>query len=132
MGRWGKADFSGLKQLEQQLAQAQQEIDKMQLEIVRTLEQEFLKGVIARTPKSETNGLKNHWKSSIQKMGTSYILTVYNDLEYASFVEYGHRNQNGGFTPGRYMLKITEQEIMAKMNNIQAPIIERHLREIFK
>ena len=49
---------------------------------------------------------------TVEKKGNAYIIEIINPVEYASYVEYGHRTRNlKGFVKGRYMLTISEQEI---------------------
>lgn len=49
---------------------------------------------------------------TVEKKGNAYIIEIINPVEYASYVEYGHRTRNHkGFVKGRYMLTISEQEI---------------------
>lgn len=76
----------------------------------------------------------------IEKQGDKYIITVINNTEYASYVEYGHRQKAGRYVPalgkkltsnwvkGRYMLTISTQELER-----QAPIIiEKKLYNFMK
>lgn len=132
MGKWGKVDISGLKKLQKQLENSAKQIEQIKLEIANKIADEFLNEVIKRTPTSENNQLKNHWKAQVLKHGTGYNIIVSNDLQYASYVEYGKKLDNGGWKQGYYMLHITEQDIERKMNNISEPIIDKYLREIFK
>ncbi len=49
---------------------------------------------------------------AVEKKGNAYIIEIINPVEYASYVEYGHRTRDHkGFVKGRYMLTISEQEI---------------------
>lgn len=38
----------------------------------------------------------------IEHHGDQYVITVINGLQYASYVEYGHRQQPGRFIPGHW------------------------------
>jgi len=71
----------------------------------------------------------------IEKQGDTYIVTVANNTEYASYVEYGHRQTPGRYVPalgkslkanwvkGRFMLTISTQEL-----EVQAPkLLEQRL-----
>lgn len=132
MSKWGKVDFSELKKLQKQIQRAERNMMKMQDEIAIKIGNEFLQEVIERTPKSENNTLRNHWKLQILRNKASYTVVVYNDLEYASMVEFGHKTDNGGWKQGYFMMTITEQDIEKKMNNLATPIIDKYLGEIFK
>lgn len=79
----------------------------------------------------------------IEKHGDEYLVTVVNNTEYASYVEYGHRQRPGRYVPalgkrlkaswvkGRFMLTISTQEL-----EVQAPaLLEKKLylflKEVF-
>lgn len=59
----------------------------------------------------------------VEKQGNNYVVTIVNNTEYASYVEYGHRQRPGWYVPalgkslkanwvkGRFMLTISEQEL---------------------
>ena len=125
-------DIKGLKNFQKQLENSAKQIEQMKLEIANKIAEEFLNEVIERTPTSDNNQLKEHWKSEVVKNGNGYDIIISNDLEYASYVEYGRRLDNGRFKPGHYMLHITTSDIENKMNNIAEPILDKYLREIFK
>lgn len=68
--------------------------------------------------------LRDAWTiGDIEKVGDSWTVTIENNTEYASDVEYGHRQTPGRYVPalgkslkaswvkGKFMLKITEQEL---------------------
>lgn len=85
--------------------------------------------------------LRRSWQiGNVVRNGNSYEIEVFNDAEYASYVEYGHRQQSGRYVPalgkklkagwvkGRFMMTISEMELRA-----QAPaIVEKRLREYFE
>lgn len=55
----------------------------------------------------------NAFASGIQvkKHGDTYEVTIENNVEYAIYVENGHRTRNGGFVEGKHMLAISEDEL---------------------
>ena len=59
--------------------------------------------------------------------GDKYTIEITNPVEYASYVEFGHRTSNGGFVEGRHMLTIAEAEID---NEAPSVIINRLKREL--
>ena len=61
---------------------------------------------------------------TVTKKGNVYEISVINPVEYASYVEYGHRTRNHrGWVPGRFMMTISADEVEQ-----QAPkVIERKL-----
>lgn len=88
---------------------------------------------------NKTSGnLKKGWRiKSITKVGDCYQIRIINPVEYASYVEYGHRQKPGRFVPaigkrlkknwvdGKFMLTISEQEI----KNIAPRFLEKRLKE---
>lgn len=85
--------------------------------------------------------LRRGWTSGeIQKVGDTYQIEVINPTKYASYVEYGHRQQPGRYVPalgislkkawvpGKFMLAISEQQLRS-----QAPaILEKKLYDYLK
>ncbi|MEH7342752.1 HK97 gp10 family phage protein [Bacillus sp. JJ1532] len=63
----------------------------------------------------------------VTKQGNLYILEVINPVEYASYVEFGHRTRNKkGWVKGRFMMTISADEVER-----QAPkIIEKKLKKL--
>lgn len=68
--------------------------------------------------------LRRSWTiGDIEKVGNNYQVQIINPIEYASYVEFGHRQTPGRFVPaigkrlkknwaeGRFMLTISEEEI---------------------
>lgn len=61
---------------------------------------------------------------TIHHFGDAYVIEIINPVEYASYVEFGHRTSNHkGWVNGRFMLTISEQEIQ----NAAPAIIEKKL-----
>lgn len=51
--------------------------------------------------------------------GDTYVIEVINPVEYASYVEFGHRTAGGnGWVEGRHMLTISEEEIKRDASGI--------------
>ena len=68
----------------------------------------------------------------IIKQGNNYIVEIINPVEYASYVEFGHRTQGGkGWVEGRYMLTISENEIKAQSAGVLERKIDEFLRQVF-
>lgn len=78
--------------------------------------------------------------AEVEHTGNGYSITIKNCCSYASYVEYGHRQEPGRFVPqlgmrlkaswvpGQFMLKISEEELKT-----QAPaIIDRKVRDFIR
>lgn len=65
----------------------------------------------------------------ITKSGNTYIIEIINPVEYASYVEFGHRTPGGdGWVAGKYFLTISEQNL----ERIAPAIIERKLQKLLR
>lgn len=85
-----------------------------------------------------TNG-KNQdasaYASSLQvnRTGDLYVIEIINPVEYASYVEFGHRTRDHeGWVEGKFMLTISEQEIEADAPRILENKLKKKLGECFK
>ena len=79
----------------------------------------------------------------IEKHGNQYTVTIINNLEYASYVEYGHRQTPGRYVPalgktlkaswvkGRFMLTISEQEVKTLAPSILNDMLYEALKGVF-
>ena len=132
MGRMGKFDCKDLKDFQQQLAKLQNPDDFVE-SCAKELAARLLRMVVKRTPVGEypkSSGkkggtLRRGWtgekRSSAQNyadsltvhhFGDTYVIEIVNPVEYASYVEYGHRTANHkGWVKGRFMMTISEQEL---------------------
>lgn len=65
----------------------------------------------------------------IKKTGNTYEVEIINPVEYANYVEYGHRTRSHkGWVQGRFMLTISEDEI----KNIAPKLLENKLNLFLK
>lgn len=68
---------------------------------------------------------------NVEKSGKTYTITVENNVEYAPYVEYGHRTRGGkGFVPGKRMLETSEQELKALAPKILQDKLEKFLKGV--
>lgn len=62
----------------------------------------------------------------VKKVGTDYVIEIINPVEYASYVEFGHRTRNHqGWVEGQFMLTVSEREIQ----NSAPKVLEKKLKE---
>lgn len=86
---------------------------------------------VMQSTSSKTGGtLRRGWDvGPVIKLGETYSIEIFNSVEYASYVEFGHRTKNHkGWVQGQFMLTISEKEIGENLK----VIIERKLTELFK
>ena len=68
----------------------------------------------------------------VRKSGNAYTIEVINPVEYASYVEFGHRTRCGdGWVPGQYFLTLSEQDLERLAPGVIERKLEALLREVF-
>lgn len=133
MARWGRVDYRQLVKLRDKLEKLQRtDIEKFQEDMVKELAARLLRKVIKNTP-SDTGNLRRSWAvGNVVKNGTTYEVEVFNNTEYAPYVEYGHRTANhSGWVQGKFMLTISEKELQQNADKIVQQSLERLLRGAF-
>ncbi len=92
-------DDSDVQEFLKRLERAQSIIDSEFMQAAKDIGLAFLKEVKERTPKGLTGKLNQSWKMEVSKNGNVYEVIAFNPMEYASFVESGHRQQVGRYGP---------------------------------
>lgn len=142
MGRRGSAGVQALKDLERRLDRLERGgLDRFCREAARDLAIRLRDMAGGRTP-GET--LKAAWTVlPVEKQGDRYVITVVNNAEYASFVEFGHRQQPGRFVPalgkrlkkdwvgGQFMLTVSEQELESRLPGLLEQKLYTLLKGVF-
>ena len=68
----------------------------------------------------------------VRHIGNTYVIEIENPVEYASYVEYGHRTRGGGgWVEGHFMLTISEEEIQRDAPRVLENKLKKKLGEIF-
>ncbi len=154
MGSNGGCNFSDWQELKSKLQTTEAEMQTFIESCAKELAARLLAKVIKRTPvgqypsgSGKTGGtLRRGWtgeKASsganyaktlqVKKTGSTYQIEIVNPIEYASYVEFGHRYRGGkGWKPGVFMLTISEQEIQSAAPAILEKKIQKKLGECFK
>lgn len=69
----------------------------------------------------------------VEHVGDNFNIEIINPVEYASYVESGHRTKDHkGWVEGRFMLKISEEELKADAPDILEAKLAKKLGDIFK
>lgn len=146
MARSGTINFRDFERIQNNLEKLNQEqVDLFIDACAKELAARLLAKVIKRTPVGDypnSSGkkggtLRRGWTGgktqsavayadslTIHHFGDAYVIEIVNPVEYASYVEFGHRTSNHkGWVNGRFMLTISEQEIQ----NAAPAIIEKKL-----
>lgn len=65
---------------------------------------------------------------TVHHFGDTYVIEIVNPVEYASYVEYGHRTANhSGWVRGHFMMTISEQELQKIAPKILENKIKKYL-----
>lgn len=115
MAKLGKFEFGEIERLAKGMKQA---VDHRVIERwIRDLLLELAyraEGKIKRKTPVDTGDLRRRWTvGNVERRGDAYVVEITNNLEYASFVEYGHRTGKDltGWVEGRFMATISMKEI---------------------
>ena len=138
------ADYSQLTEFTRNLERLNDaQKDQFFKECCKELAARLLSKVVRRTP-SSSGVLRRGWTAGsgnavayansleVRKVGNTYQVDIINPVEYASYVEYGHRTRNHtGWVEGKFMLTISEQELSAMTDRILQRKLENYLRDVF-
>lgn len=154
MAKWGSCDFKQLKALQDRIEKLQKaELKKFCEAVSKELAARLLAKVIKRTPVGQypaSSGkvggtLRRGWTGEkqqnaaayaqslpVKQSGHTYEITIINPVEYATFVEYGHRTRGGsGWVEGRFMLTKSEMEVEGQAQKIIEKKLMKYLGEVF-
>ena len=162
MAKWGKTDYSQLQRLQKKMKKLQEaDFDALCRSLSNELAQILLAKAIRRTPvgvkpDASQEVLDQYWSGyvggrlrrgwtvgTVQKKGATYEVEIINPVEYASYVEYGHRQRPGRYVPqigktlkrswvpGRFMLTISERELEVEGPKIIEKRVMEALKEVF-
>lgn len=78
--------------------------------------------------------LRRSWQvGSVKRQGNGFTIEIFNNVEYASYVEYGHRTRNNKrWVVGKFMLTISLKEIEALLPAIADKHAKRFLVGMLK
>lgn len=164
MARMGKVDFKELRDFTDKVEKilGGEQMDLFMEACAKELTARLLTKVIKRTPVGEYpdrvgGTLRRGWTAEKQQSVASYVndlqitqngamytIEIVNPVEYASYVEFGHRQQAGRYVPaigkrlkkswveGKFMLTISSQEIQEAAPDVLEKKLKRKLGEAFK
>lgn len=121
-------DVSELEAFKNNLQGLQDQTDSIIIEALEEIVAREIRMVKKGTP-VDTGTLRNAWRiTDIRKAGNSFEVSVYNNMDYADYVEFGHRTrEHKNWVPGKFMLTVSEREI----EKVMEEIVNRHLEEAF-
>lgn len=146
MGKMGRFDSKGLEDFQKQLKKLQNPDDFVE-SCAKELAARLLRMVVKRTPVGEypkSTGkkggtLRRGWTGEkrsaaqgyaeslkVNHFGDTYVIEIVNPVEYASYVEYGHRTaSHKGWVKGQFFMTISEQEL----SRIAPKVLERKIKK---
>lgn len=154
MARCGRCNFTDLKKFQEKLNKFNDnEINAFLEACAKELAARLLAKVIKRTPVGQypsSTGkkggtLKHGWTAGktsnakdyanslrVNHFGGVYVIEIVNPIEYATYVEFGHRTSNHkGWVRGKFMLTISEQEVEAAAPAVLEAKLMKKLGECF-
>lgn len=151
-----KLDYGELQKLKEQIEKMADpsKVDRFLESCAKELAARLLSKVIKRTPvgqypegSGKTGGtLRRGWTANsdgnayayvnsltVTRSGNDYIIEIVNPVEYASYVEFGHRTRDHkGWIEGKFMLTISENEIRNSAPKILQKKLETYLKGCFQ
>ena len=151
-----RLDYDELQKLKEQIEKFGEsaQIDQFLTSCAKELAARLLAKVIKRTPVGQYEAgsgkvggtLRRGWTAGqksnatayaqslqVNKVGNDYVIEIINPVEYASYVEFGHRTRNHkGWVEGHFMLTISEDEISKSAPRILEKKLKTYLEGCFK
>ena len=139
----GKIDMKGLENFQKSLEKLNNTQRQQWNEAtIKELAARLLAKVIKRTPvgkypasKGKNGGtLRRGWTiGNVTRTNNYYMVDVINPVEYAPYVEFGHRTRDHqGWVEGKFMLTVSEQELQSEAPRIIEQKLQKFLEEAFK
>lgn len=143
MAKMGTVDLKGLKDLQKQLNKLQDPDAFVEL-CAKELASVLWSALVHNTP-VDNGTLRRGWiVGDIIKQGDIYKIEIINPTEYASYVEYGHRQESGryvpaigktlkkGWVPGQFFMQKSIQEVENLTPKTLEDEIKKYLKDIAK
>ena len=101
MASWGSCDFHELRDLNERIkaAASEQEMDAFYTGLLDEMMNGLLTDVKELTPVDRGHLRRNWFTTKARRSGKHYRAEIYNNIEYAPYVENGHRQEVGRYVP---------------------------------
>lgn len=139
-------EYGEIKIMQRQLADLRRATHEAGMKVAKRIALLAIRKVKKMSP-VDTGDLRQNWKFDVVKKGDTYTIFIFNDLEYAGFVENGHRivaapkemswkevtaaGKTVGWVEGRFMLKLTMAEMERIAPRMWKNEVEKEMRRIF-
>lgn len=124
MAKWGSFDFSEMENMAKTFKKTldkrviERFIQDFMLEMAYRAERKIKKRTPVGVGTPSPGDLRRKWKvGRVERHGNAYVVEIFNNTEYASFVEFGHRTGADltGWVEGRFMMTISMKEIESEL-----------------
>lgn len=136
-------DCRELEKFKDNLGKMLKDNDDFVKSLVQDLSSRLLAMLVKATP-PKTGHLKDNWYVVITKISGGYEAEIINNTEYASYVNYGHRQTPGRYVPaigkrlknnwvdGKFFIELSVAELRGITQPLLESKIKQHLKEAFK
>jgi len=149
--KMGKIDYREFKKVVQRFKEADKvKIDELTLKLILDIGNISLAAVKKQMTIDkvvDSGHLRRNWFiGNVEKNGDMMSIELYNNVEYASFVEKGHRgvaididevgwrvmHTETHWTEGRFMLKISQEKVKKRIEDLISKRQREFLEELLK
>lgn len=138
MAKWGSFDFSEMENMAKTFKKALDErvVDRFIQDFLLEMAYRAERKIKKRTPVGQgtpaPGNLRRNWKvGKVERRGNAYVVEIFNNTDYASFVEFGHRTgiDLTKWVEGRFMMTISmkemEQELPRYLEKRQMELLKK-------
>jgi hypothetical protein len=135
MAKWGSFDFSEMENMAKMFKKALdgRVIERFIQDFLLEMAHRAVRKIKKRTP-VDSGELRRNWKvGKVERRGKAYVVEIFNNTDYSSFVEFGHRSgvDLTKWTEGRFMMTISmkdiERELPRYLEKRQKQLLEKLL-----
>jgi hypothetical protein len=137
MASFGKFDDSEFQKWAKQF---EQQASAVKAKVIIEKHMRDIAGMAVNQVKKNTyvvsGKLRRSWSASgVKTAGNAVTVDIFNNVEYAPFIEFGHRVVRGGrtvgYVAGQFMLKNTIESLEAKFNREAQATLDEMMRGLF-
>ncbi|MFQ8599977.1 MAG: HK97 gp10 family phage protein [Oscillospiraceae bacterium] len=109
-------DMDGMRSMRDAIRRLQTQLDSHLADYLLELGLKALVKTKRRTP-VDTGALRRAWAlSDVHRQGNDLVIELFNTMDYASYVEYGHTTRDRmGWVEGYFMCTVSIQEVENEM-----------------
>lgn len=145
MAKWGTFDYKEFEKLTERLEKTTHQLgEQVMVEVLKEAAHLVLRKTKERTPVQSGELRRNWYVTEVKRQGILLYIEIYNPKEYASFVEFGHRQEVGRYVPalgkklkvpwveGKFMLTLSIQEVEELLPQIANKYTQKAIKDLLK